>query len=90
MNEYTIDLGFVFSADDLYNEIEAILPIPAYFGRTLDAFHDVLTDEGRNWKITFTDCAPCEAVLGKYMRTFKKMCAKAMEETGTLEILFID
>ena len=88
--EYTIDLGFVFSADDLYNEIEAILPVPDYFGRTLDAFHDVLTDEGAHWKITFTSVSACEAVLGKYMRSFKRMCAKAMEETGTLEISFED
>ncbi len=90
MNEYTIDLGFVFSADDLHNELRAVLPLPEYYGGTLDAFHDVLTDEGRNWKITFTSASPCEAVLGKYMRSFKRMCAKAMEETGTLDIIFID
>ncbi len=90
MNEYHIDLKNIYSADDLHDLLREILPLPDYYGGTLDALYDVLTDEGAKWTIRFTGAADAEAILGKYLRSLKRMCARAVSETGDREITFED
>ena len=89
-NEYTIDLGNVFSVDELHDVLREELPMPEYYGGTLDALYDVLTDEGQKWHITFTGCSDAEAILGKYFRNLKKMFERATGECPDLEIILID
>lgn len=89
-NEYNIDLKNIYSADDLHELLGEILPLPEYYGGTLDALYDVLTDTGQKWSIHFTGAADAEAILGKYMRSLKKMCARAVKEYGDRDITFED
>ncbi|MCR5800141.1 MAG: barstar family protein [Lachnospiraceae bacterium] len=90
IKEYNIDLKSVFSVDELHELLAEVLPLPDYYGGTLDALYDVLTDEGMNWSIHFTGTDEAEAILGKYMRNFKKMCRKAAEFNEEREITFED
>ncbi len=87
---YKIDLGRIYSVDEFQDVLKENLPLPEYYGGTLDAFYDVLTDEGRDWTICFGGCTEAEAILGKYMRRFKSMCERAMKEVPDLKISFED
>lgn len=59
----------------------AALSLPEHYGRNLDAFYDVLTEYGGNWKIVFKHA-------GAVARGLRAVCADAMAETPGLEIMF--
>lgn len=88
MKSFTIDLNNVWSADELHELLRENLPLPDYYGGTLDALHDVLTDVFEDWEIRWTSVDQAEAVMGKYIRSLKKMCRHAAEENPHLTILF--
>lgn len=89
-NEFNIDLSNIYSVDEFHDVLREELPLPEYYGGTLDALHDVLTDEGRNWHITFTGCSDAEAILGKYFRTLRRMFENTSRECPELEVILID
>ena len=89
-NIYEIDLSGIYSVEELQDLLREKLPLPAYYGGTLDALYDVLTDEGINWSINISGTDDAEAILGKYMRNFKKMCRRVNEESGIERIRFDD
>ena len=76
-----VDLAGVRSAARLHAVLAAQLPLPAHYGRNLDAFHDVLTEFGGRWSIVFRNA-------GAAARGLRAVCADAMEETPGLEITF--
>ena len=88
MREYHIDLKNIFSADDFHELLEQTLPLPDYYGRNLDALYDVLTEQSEGWDITFSGCADAEAILGKYMKSIRRMCEKAQGENEKLKVTF--
>jgi len=90
MKEYHIDLKNIFSADDFHELLEQTLPLPDYYGGNLDALHDVLTEQSEGWDITFTNCGDAAAILGKYMKSIRKMCEKAQEENEKLQVTFVE
>ena len=47
--QYKIDLGRIYSVDEFQDVLKENLPLPEYYGGTLDALYDVLTDEGRDF-----------------------------------------
>ena len=78
---FVVDLAGVRSAARLHAVLAAQLPLPAHYGRNLDAFHDVLTEVGGRWSIVFRHA-------GAAARGLRAVCADAMEETPGLEIAF--
>ncbi len=88
--QYNIDLGRIYSVDEFQDVLRENLPLPEYYGGTLDSLYDVLTDEGCKWTILFTGFAEAEAILGKYARSFKRMCERACKECVDLQIDFLD
>ena len=90
MKKFDIDLCQVYSADEFHKLLDEVLPLPEYYGGTLDALKDVLTDQPEGWEITFTGCAEAEAILGKYVRSLKKMCEKVSKDNENLTVIFID
>ena len=81
--EYRIDPANVTDGEALHNALAAALPLPEYYGRNLDAFYDVLTEFGGNWRIVFRNAdSVCQA--------FRDLCADAMAETEGLEIVFLN
>ena len=80
---FTIDLAGVRSAAKMHEAIAAALPLPAHYGRNLDAFHDVLTEYGGNWRIVFRNA-------GTVARGLRTVCSDAVDETPGLQISFED
>ena len=78
---FVVDLAGVRSAARLHAVLAAQLPLPAHYGRNLDAFYDVLTEFGGRWSIVFRHA-------GAVTRGLRAVCADAMEETPGLEIAF--
>lgn len=88
MTTYQIDLSDIESADDLHQLLNETLPLPHYYGRTLDALFDILTEPSADWQIYFTNTDTAEARLGSYIRKLKKMCERATAENEKLEVVF--
>ena len=65
----------------MHDAIAATLPLPEHYGRNLDAFYDVLTEYGCNWKIVFRNA-------GAVAKGLRAVCTDAVEETPGLEIVF--
>ena len=80
---FTIDLAGVRSAAKLHDALAAALPLPAHYGRNLDALHDVLTEFGGSWRIVFRNA-------GAVARGLRAVCADAVEETPGLQVSFED
>ena len=80
---FTVDLAGVRSAAKMHEAIAAALPLPAHYGRNLDAFHDVLTEYGGNWRIVFRNA-------GTVARGLRTVCSDAVDETPGLQISFED
>ena len=81
MQEFFVDLADAHDAASLHAALAAQLPLPEHYGRNLDAFYDVLTEYGGNWKIVFKHA-------GAVARGLRAVCADAMTETPGLEIVF--
>lgn len=80
---FTIDLAGVRSAAKLHDALAAALPLPAHYGRNLDALHDVLTEFGGSWTVVFRNA-------GSVARGLRAVCADAAEETPGLRVSFED
>ncbi len=80
---FIVDLAGVRSAARLHAALAEKLPLPEHYGRNLDALHDVLTEYGSSWKITFRNA-------GAVTRGLRAVCADAMAETPGLVVVFED
>lgn len=59
---------------DLYQAIETQLPTPDYFGKNLDALHDVLTESAEKIKVEIkSPFALAEAIGEEYTQAFFTM-----------------
>ena len=81
MQEFIVDLAGVHDAESLQGALAAQLPLPDCYGRNLDAFYDVLTEFGCDWRIVFRNAGPAADGL-------RDVCRDAAEETEGLEIVF--
>lgn len=74
---YRIILGD--NPENLHQILRASLPLPDYYGDNLDALHDVLTEFGSKWTLSFR---------GTPSAAFRQVCMDAMAETPGLIIRF--
>ena len=80
---FVVELQGVGTAEALHAALAAQLPLPAHYGRNLDAFYDVLTECGANWRIAFRHAGAAAAGL-------RQVCADAASEGAGVEIWFED
>ena len=78
---FTVDLAGVKTAAKMHEALAAALPLPAHYGRNLDALHDVLTECGGNWRIVFRNA-------GAVARGLRAVCSDAVDETPGLQVSF--
>ena len=78
---FVVDLAGVRSAARLHATLAESLPLPEYYGRNLDALHDVFTEFGSRWHIVFRNAGPS-------LKGLRAVCEDAMAETPGLEIEF--
>ena len=73
MKELVLDIDNVCGADEFYDLLGKQIELPAYFGRNLDALHDVLTEQPETIKITLVNTDVMEAMAPKFLRKLKRM-----------------
>ena len=78
---FVVELQGVGTAEALHAALAAQLPLPAHYGRNLDAFYDVLTEYGANWRIAFRHAGAAAAGL-------RQVCGDAAAATPGLEMGF--
>ena len=74
----TIDLTDLESAEEFYKRLGEQIELPDYFGYNLDALHDVLSERAA-LQIRFTGCDDAMAIMPRFMRGLKRMCADLEE-----------
>ena len=78
---FVVELQGVDTPEALHAALVAQLPLPAHYGRNLDAFYDVLTEYGANWRIVFRHAGVAAAGL-------RQVCADVAAEGTGVEIMF--
>lgn len=68
----------IHSVDDLHNAFAEALALPEWYGRNLDALHDVLTDAAEEIGVIAVNTDGLEKHLGRRWKPFLRL----MEETG--------
>ncbi len=87
---FYIDLEGISNKESLYRLIAEELSLPDYFGNNLDAFYDILTDEGGSWNLIFYNQSKTGPDISDYLGRLRKMCRDAVKETEGLKIRFYD
>lgn len=80
----TIDLRDLDSADEFYKRLGEQIELPDYFGYNLDALHDVLSEK-RGLEICFTGSDDAAAIMPRFMRGLKRMCAELTDVKAEFE-----
>ena len=84
MEEYRINLMNVRSREELHEELKQTLALPPYYGGTLDALYDALSEvRGR---ISVSGYAEAEKTLAEYARGFRKVCEDAAAGNTALRV----
>ncbi len=82
--EYIVDLVDVRTREELHDRLLEWLPLPDYYGRNLDAFHDFLTEQTEPAEITFLIDNITNSELNDYIRRLKIVCEDAQTENEAL------
>ncbi|MBR5115969.1 MAG: barstar family protein [Lachnospiraceae bacterium] len=85
---FYIDLQEAASPAEVQESIASALPLPAHYGRNLDALYDVLTEYGCGWDLIFYHDALLSRSQPKYYETLKRLCREAAEDTPGLRVRF--
>lgn len=92
MNYIVLDLTEAATKDDVQDIIVKNIEVPEYYGRNLDALHDVLTSLKEDAIIDVYGEGANEDIA-KYIERLKLMIADAVAETRDYEngrVLFVD
>lgn len=84
--KYTIDLTGVSDKESLHERLRASLDLPDWYGGNLDAFYDILTEEGNFWDLVFVSCADPFREMPDYMVRFIQTLADAGDEMPGLSV----
>lgn len=85
---FYLDLTEITTKEELHDLLAKELPVPDYYGRNLDALHDVLTEAAEGWNLIFYNTTRAARLLGKYYDTLMRLAEEAMEEADNLQIRF--
>ena len=71
---YDIDLRGIESRGELHDLLWQTLRLPDYYGRNLDALHDVLSETGGGLELHFLHAEEAGEQLGDYLSALRRMC----------------
>lgn len=89
MREVVIDGNEINSRCQLHEKLSEGLKFPEWYGRNLDALHDLLTEAGEEVVITVKDFPALEENLGRYAHLLRKVISDAAEENQKIKIEII-
>ena len=85
MNYKLIDLSSVTTKEELFDKIEDGLDLPVYFGRNLDALHDMLSHSDMVLEICGID--ELKEALGGYADALCEMLSDTAEESKSFKVI---
>lgn len=71
--EKVIDVSGVCSADEFYDLLGTQIELPAYFGRNLDALHDVLGELPAGECLRIINTEEMAVLMPRFARALKRM-----------------
>lgn len=83
-----IDGSVIETRGQLHDTLAAQLSLPAYYGRTLDALHDCLTDVFEPTDIRVLHAAALTERLGLYAEVLHDVLRDACEENQHLQLFW--
>jgi ribonuclease inhibitor len=88
--EYNIDISNVKTQKEFHEAVSHVLPCPEYYGKNLDALHDVLTDNVQKGRIFFDGCTNFRELFPGYYKSLVKMSEDITQDNPLIEIIFTD
>lgn len=88
--EILLDLENICSADEFYELLGENMALPAYFGRNLDALHDVLGDITKETRIRIIHTDGVSVMMPKFFRGLRRLAADIHEENEHVCIVLED
>ncbi|MCR4764499.1 MAG: barstar family protein [Lachnospiraceae bacterium] len=85
---FYMDLSDVTDRDGLQRLLRETLPLPEYYGGSLDALYDVLTEHGSGWNIILYRYAGLERLQPKIFAGLKRVFQDAVLEVPGLRVRF--
>ena len=86
MNTYTIDLAGARTLEQIHDRIAEGMHLPEWYGRNLDAFHDVLTE--MNGRVFIRGFLEADDDLDVYLGRLRMVITDSQKENPLLEIIF--
>ena len=85
-----IDGSTIGTREQLHDALAAQLALPEYYGRTLDALHDCLTDVFEPLELRVIHAGALAERLGLYAEVLHDVLRDAGEENPRLQIVWED
>ena len=85
-----IDGSTIETREQLHDALAAQLALPEYYGRTLDALHDCLTDVFEPFELRVIHADALAERLGLYAEVLHDVLRDAGEENPRLQIVWED
>ena len=88
MRIVTIDCSTIADRDGFHTAMEEALGFPSWYGRSLDALHDCLTEVFDNTQLILRNWCFLEEILGAYAAAIRRSMTHAEKENPCIEIYF--
>lgn len=85
--EYIVDLAGAETPETFHERVRAALPVPSWYGGSLDALYDVLTERGGGWTVRFIHAGALRAARPRYAASLERLCRDAREAGVSAEVL---
>lgn len=82
-----IDGAAIETREALHDTLQSQLALPSYYGRTLDALYDCLTDLHEDTELRLLHAQALEEHLGLYAGVMQRMIRDACEENPHLRFV---
>lgn len=88
MKQVILDGTQIFHRDQLHDELQSLLELPAWYGRNLDALFDCLTDLKEPICLVLQGRLALRVQLGRYAETLERVlqCAEQENEQFMLQM----
>lgn len=83
-----IDGAVIETREALHDELRRQLALPEYYGGTLDALYDCLTDLHEDTELRVLHAAALEEHLGLYAGVMRRMLTDACEDNSHLRFVW--
>ncbi len=75
------DMNTIRTKEALHEAFQKKLELPAYYGKNLDAFYDVLSEGAINAMLVFENCECADGEMSEYLDRLKEI-GKRLEREG--------